>query len=160
MRRTRRIRGLMDRKSLDDAYRSIHLRNIRINYSLNHEWEQLNWEIWVCVPQKSTNYPFIAMSPARRARAKIDHGARAKIDLRASREARNSRRRFRIPKRFLFPRTPIAPILRTRPLRDRWKFCARSRPPKWLLQIRDTARCFSAHATEYRNYNLIRPLSG
>jgi len=102
MRRTRRIRGLMDRKSLDDAYRSIHLRNIRINYSLNHEWEQLNWEIWVCVPQKSTDYPFIAMNPARRARAKIDDGARAKIDLRASRVARNRGRRFRIPKRFLF----------------------------------------------------------
>lgn len=47
MRRTRRGHGLLDRKSLDDSFRIARLRNIRINYELNHEWEQLCCEIWV-----------------------------------------------------------------------------------------------------------------
>lgn len=47
MRRARRGHGLLDRKSVDETFRTVRLRNIRINYELNHEWEQLCREIWV-----------------------------------------------------------------------------------------------------------------
>ncbi|KYM92960.1 Fox-1 like protein C [Atta colombica] len=49
MRRTRRGHGLLDRKSFDETFRIVRLRNIRINYELNHEWEQLCREIWAGV---------------------------------------------------------------------------------------------------------------
>lgn len=49
MRRIRRGIGPLDRKLLENALRNVHLRNMTINYSLNHEWEQLNLEIWVCL---------------------------------------------------------------------------------------------------------------
>lgn len=48
MRRVRRGLGLLERKSYDELSRGVRLRNMRINYSLNHEWERLNREIWVC----------------------------------------------------------------------------------------------------------------
>lgn len=47
MRRARRGHSLLDRKSFDETFRTVRLRNIRINYELNHEWEQLCREIWV-----------------------------------------------------------------------------------------------------------------
>jgi len=135
MRRTRRIRDLADRKSLDDAYRSIHLRNIRINYSLNHEWEQLNWEIWVCVPHKLT-FPRYDESAARRASARSSMApARESI----SRKLRGKRR---IPFSNSRERIPLLAESRARAssaTRDssitrstKRKFCARPRPPKWL----------------------------
>lgn len=45
--RARRSHGLLDRKLFDETFRIARLRNIRINYELNHEWEQLCREIWV-----------------------------------------------------------------------------------------------------------------
>lgn len=53
MRRARRGHGLLDRKSVDETFRTVRLRNIRINYELNHEWEQLCREIWVCFAERS-----------------------------------------------------------------------------------------------------------
>lgn len=35
-------------KTVQDVIRNIRLRNIRMRIILNQEWEQLDWEIWVC----------------------------------------------------------------------------------------------------------------
>lgn len=52
MRRARRRLGPSGRKLFDlEMSRIICMRNIRISYELNHEWEQLNREIWVCAAQ-------------------------------------------------------------------------------------------------------------
>lgn len=47
MRSSRRIADARSCKFIEETLRRVHLRNIRINFSLNYEWEQLNWEIWV-----------------------------------------------------------------------------------------------------------------
>lgn len=82
MRRTRRIRGPVGLKSLDDAYRSIHMRNIRINYSLNHEWEQLNREIWVRVAEMVNLFLYAVFTRGR------FHLARGKYGVVRARENR------------------------------------------------------------------------
>jgi len=162
MRRTRRIRDLADRKSLDDAYRSIHLRNIRINYSLNHEWEQLNWEIWVCVPHKLT-FPRCDESAARRASARSSMApARESISrkLRGKRRIPFSNFRERIPPlaesrararkfgdaRLLYYEIDEAEILRKAP------------PAKMVGPFR-FGTPLVVLAFFNRNYNLIEPFS-
>lgn len=47
MRSSRRVTDARCRKLIEEKLRRAHLRNIRINFSLNYEWDQLNWEIWV-----------------------------------------------------------------------------------------------------------------
>jgi len=51
MQRTRYGRGPPDRKSFNEMLRIVRLRNVRMNYELNHEWEQLCREIWVRVAE-------------------------------------------------------------------------------------------------------------
>lgn len=47
MRKSRRSFDLLNLIALDEKFRRIRLRNVRMNYTLNYEWEQLDHEIWV-----------------------------------------------------------------------------------------------------------------